>query len=282
MKRRQFLASSALALAGTAALKDAFAIAPPKAYGLQLYTLRSVINADPKATIKQLTEWGYTEFETYGYSQGKLFGMASKEFNDYVNSVGAQVTSGHYGLDVVRGDWENAVADAKDAGQKFMVLPWLQEKDRTLDGYKQVIEDVNKAAEVTKKAGIQMQYHNHDFEFKKVGDVLPFDLFMNGLDKKLVTFELDLYWTIRAGYDPIELFKKYPGCFEQWHVKDMDKTDPGKNADVGTGSIDFQKIFAQAKKAGLKHWYVEHDTFTGTDVMLSAKNGIDNMKKLKI
>jgi sugar phosphate isomerase/epimerase len=293
MKRRTFIASSAMAFAGTALIgcgKKADGTATTelaaetantttKPIGIQLYTVRDILKDNTKVaeTIKQLTEWGYTEFETFGYSNGNLFGMTSKEFNDYVKSLGARVTSGHYGIDVIRGDWAKAVADAKEAGQEYMVLPWVVEADRNADGYKKIIEDVNKAAEVTKAAGLQMQYHNHAFEFDKVGDKTAFELLLDGFDPNLVTIELDLYWTIRAGQDPKQLFAKYPGRFQQWHVKDMDKTAPEKNADVGTGSINFTELFALAGQAGMKHWYVEHDTFP-VDPMSSAKNDIDYLK----
>jgi sugar phosphate isomerase/epimerase len=299
MKRRIFLSSSLMAIGGAAVIgcgkktdtastgtaADSTVApvtnAPAKPIGIQLYTVRDVLkdNTKVKDTIKQLVDWGYTEFETFGYSKGNLFGMTSKEFNDYVKSLGAQVVSGHYGPNVIREEWEKAVADAKDAGQSYMVLPYLEEKDRTLDGYKKTIDLVNKAAEVTKQAGIQMQYHNHAFEFDKVGDKTAFEMLMDGFDKNLVTLELDLYWTIKAGYKPEDLFAKYPGRFQQWHVKDMDKNAPDKNADVGSGSIDFKKLFALADQSGMKHWYVEHDTFAA-DPMTSAKNGIDYLKTI--
>ncbi len=279
MKRRTFIRNSALALAASAMSADLLA-KKKKAVGIQLYTLRSVIFKDVKGTLKQLSNWGYTELETFGYNKGQLFGMSAKDFNDYVKSLGMKVTSGHYGIDVVRGDWQKAVDDAKAADQPFMVLPWVAPADRNADSYKRIIEDVNKAAEVTKKAGIQMQYHNHDFEFQPMGDTTPFELLMAGLDPKLVTWELDIYWAIRAGQDLEQLFTKYPGRFQQWHVKDMDKVAPEKNADVGTGSIDFKKLFTMAKKSGLKHWYVEHDTFMTNDPMKSAENDIMYMKSI--
>src|SRR5689334_21063615 len=148
MKRRKFLSNTAMAVAGASLLNEAWARpAKDKPIGLQLYTLRQVINNDVKGTIKQLTDWGYREFETYGYNNGMLFGMTSKEFNDYVNGLGAKVVSGHYGIDVVRGGWERAVADAKAAGQEYMVLPWIEEKDRNADGFKRIIEDANKAGD---------------------------------------------------------------------------------------------------------------------------------------
>lgn len=265
--------------------------APAKPIGLQLYTLRDILkdNAKVKETITQLAQWGYNEFETYGYSNGNLFGMTSKDFNDFVKGLGARVVSGHYGPDVLTGDWAKAVEDAKYAGQEYMVLPYVDEKQRTADGYKKIIEMVNKAAEVTKSAGIRMGYHNHDFEFKTVKgsasqlqkeqDKTGFELLLEGLDANLVSFELDLYWAIRAGQDPEEMFAKYPGRFEQWHVKDMDKTDQAKNADVGTGSIDFKKLFTLASQSGMKHWYVEQETYP-VDPMTSAKNSIDYLKTI--
>jgi sugar phosphate isomerase/epimerase len=280
MKRRQFLASSAMAVAGASFVNSGWAMpAKEKPIGLQLYSLRQVINKDVKGTIKQLTDWGYREFETYGYNNGMLFGMSSKEFNDYVKSLGARVTSGHYGIDVIRGGWEKAVADAKAAGQDYMCLPWIAEEERTSDGYKKIIEDTNKAGEIAKKAGIRMGYHNHAFEFEKVGDKTGFEHLLDGLDPKLVGIELDIYWVVRAGSDPIAMINKYPGRFEQWHVKDMDKTKPENNADVGTGSIDWKPIFALAKKSGMKHYYIEQETYP-VDPMSSVKNSIDYLKTI--
>jgi sugar phosphate isomerase/epimerase len=292
MRRRIFLSNAAMAVAGAAVIgcgkpkeTTATTTTPAEgiktAYGLQLYTLRDILqdNTKVKETLRQLADWGYNEFEAYGYSKGNIFGMTYKEFTDYVKSLGAKVTSGHYDIDVIRTDWARAVADAQAAGQEYMVLPWIDEPDRTPDGFKKVIEDVNKAAEAAKAAGIRMGYHNHDFEFKKVGDKTGFELLLEGFDPTLVSMELDLYWVVRAGQDPEQIFMKYPGRFEQWHVKDMDKTDPSKNADVGTGSIDFTKLLMHAHHAGLKHWYVEQETYP-VDPMTSTKNSIDYLKTI--
>ncbi len=280
MKRRTFIRQTAATLAGVALAGDVWAKkSKGKAIGLQLYTLRQVIHKDVKGTLKQLGYWGYQELETYGYNNGMLFGMKSKEFAAYVNSLGMNVVSGHYGMDVVRGNWEQAVADAKEAGQKYVVVPWIVEAERTEDGYKKICEELNKAGEVANKYGLRMGYHNHAFEFEVVGEQVAYDRMLNELDPKLVGMELDIYWVVRAGKDPLQYFAKYPGRFEQWHVKDMDKADKDKNADVGTGSINFKPLFAQAKKAGMKHFYVEQESYP-TDPMTSTKNCIDNLKKI--
>lgn len=280
MKRRTFLAKSAMAVAGSTLVGSAWAKGKAKPIGLQLYTLRQVINKDVKGTLKQLADWGYKKFETYGYKDGMLFGMTSKEFNTYVKGLGVEVTSGHYGLDILRSDgWEKAVLDAKEAGQKYITVPYINAPERTMDGFKKVCADINKAAVVAKNYGVKMAYHNHDFEFKEVDGVIPFDMMMSELDSKLVSMEMDIYWVVRAGHDPVEYFKKYPGRFEQWHVKDMDKANPANNADVGTGSIDYKALFVHAKKSGMKHYYIEQETYP-VDPMTSTKNSIDFLKTI--
>lgn len=289
MKRRIFLTNAAMATVGTAVLSNfscagktgtttEAAATAPKPVGLQLYTLRDVINSDVKGIVKNLADWGYKEFETYGYNNGQLFGMPSKEFATYCNDLGVRVVSGHYGIDVIRGNWEQACADAKEAGQEYMVLPWIAEQERTEDGYKQIIADVNKAAEITKNYGMKMGYHNHDFEFQQVGSGTGWDLLLKELDPS-VSIEMDIYWVVRAGHDPVKYFEQYPGRFEQWHVKDMSKDDPALNADVGTGSIDFKSLFTKAELSGMKHFYVEQETYPA-DPLSSAKNSIDYMKTI--
>jgi len=264
MKRRQFIQASSAALAGMMVL-PAFATSSGQKIGLQLYTLRDVINKDPKGVLKQVSDLGYEELEAYSYRDGLLFGMKAKEFGDYVRSLGMRTTSGHYSLGkaermkdikgTLTNDWERAVADAKEIGQEYMILAFLMPEERkTLDDYKQVCEILNKAGEVCKRYGIRIGYHNHDFEFVKIDNQVPYFLMLSELDPKLVSMELDLYWSTYAEYPPVELFKKYPGRFEQWHLKDMDKTDRKKNANVGTGSIDFSQILASASLAGMKHY----------------------------
>ena len=273
MKRRTFIQTGALAIAGMAASKGfGFVLPGGRKTGIQLYTLRDVIFKDARGVLKQLADLGYQELETFGYNDGMLFGMKAKEFGDYVKSLGMTVPSGHYAFGkserskamkgTILNDWERAVADAKEVGQEYMALAYLADDERkTLDDYKFVCEKVNQSAEVCKKYGVRMNYHNHAFEFDKFGDVVPYDMMLTQLDAKLVGMEMDMYWTTYAEKNPVDYFKKYPGRFEQWHLKDMDKTDRKKNADLGTGSIDFKQLLTHAKLAGLKHTYLEHDTF---------------------
>jgi sugar phosphate isomerase/epimerase len=281
MKRREFIQAASFATVGLLSLPSFMAVGKgTKGLGLQLYTLRDTISKDPKGVLKDVASFGYRELETYGYKDGKLFGMGVKEFNDYVKGLGMKVTSGHYGLDVIRGNWQKAVEDAKSIGQAYMVCPYLTENERTsLDDYKRRCEEFNKAGEICNKHGIRFGYHNHAFEFQDFGGQIAYDVMLAELDPKKVGMEMDIFWVVNAGHDPIKYFEKYPGRFEQWHVKDMHKEDKNKNADIGTGSIDFKAIFAKAKQSGLKHAYVEQESYPG-DPIKSVEASAKYMKTI--
>jgi sugar phosphate isomerase/epimerase len=268
MQRREFIQTASFATVGLLSLPSFLAVAKgTKGLGLQLYTLRDSLPNDPKGVLKKVSEFGYQELETYGYKDGKLFGMGFKEFNDYVKSLGMKVCSGHYGIDIIRSGWEKAVEDAKSIGQDYMVCPYLTENERTsIDDYKRRCEEFNKAGEVCNKYGIRFNYHNHAFEFQDFSGQIPYDVMLAEMDPKNVGMEMDLFWVVNAGYDPLKYFEKYPGRFEQWHVKDMHKEDKNKNADVGSGAIDFKSIFAKAKLSGMKHAYVEQESYPGAPI----------------
>jgi sugar phosphate isomerase/epimerase len=280
MKRREFIQSS-LMVAGVVALGPLAVAANKKKIGLQLYTVRDIIKQDPKGVLKKISEFGYTDVETYDYKEGMIFGMTYKALGEYVKSLGMQIQSGHYGLAIARDSshWQRAIDDAKAVGQKFMVVPYIEKPERTIESYKKIIETLNKAGELCNKSGIRFLYHNHEFEFERVDGQVPYDLMLKGLEPKLVGMELDLYWVHNAGVDPLDLFAKNPGRFELWHVKDMDKTDKSKQTDFGTGRIDFKRIFAKAKQSGMKAFFIEQENYP-VSPLESTKVCIQNFQKL--
>ncbi|SFQ64653.1 sugar phosphate isomerase/epimerase family protein [Hymenobacter arizonensis] len=276
ISRRNFLASAALLSAG-ALVSPALLAAPKKRYiGLQLYTVRAAMEKDPAGTLAQLAKIGYNSVEgaTYTGSQ-KFYGMTPQAFAALLKRNGMIMPSSHYrlGQELTNGaptkgtilhDWDRAVDDAAAAGVKYMVCAYLSEPERgTLDQYKYVADQLNKAGERCQKAGLQLCYHNHDFEFVAQNGKLPMDVLL-ATDKKLVQIELDLYWVTKAGLDPLDLFAKHPGRFPLWHVKDMDRTEKKFFTEVGNGSIDFKKIFAKAQLAGLQYFFVEQDATPGS------------------
>jgi sugar phosphate isomerase/epimerase len=154
--------------------------------------------------------------------------------------------------------WPKALDDAHVIGQSFIVCPFIDEKLRSEpDGWKRVGETFNRAGEASKKAGIQFGYHNHNFEFKPQDGKLPYDILLAETDPNLVKMEMDLFWITKGGQDPLKYFDRYPGRFPLVHVKDMKKD--GEMTEVGSGTIDFKRIFAQSDKAGIQHYFVEHD-----------------------
>ncbi|MFD2569597.1 sugar phosphate isomerase/epimerase family protein [Spirosoma soli] len=290
MTRQQFLKLGALATSAAFLPSfDTFAQTPKKV-GLQLYTLREAMAKDPDGTLKKVADIGYKEVESFGYSDGKFFGKTPKDYAALLKNLGLTTPSGHYttgnvvvtGKGTLKNDWKRAVDDAASIGQKYMVCAYLFPPERTkLDDYKQFADLFNKSAEVCKAAGIQFAYHNHDFEFKELEGQIPYDILTKGTDPKLVQLELDLYWATIAGQDPVELFKKHPGRFPLWHVKDIAKTPEREFAEVGTGSIDFQRIFDAKKTAGMTHYFVEQDVCKRPPLEAIAIS-YKNIEKLKV
>jgi sugar phosphate isomerase/epimerase len=273
--RRSFVKSAALFSAGMLASPALFA-KDKTDIGLQLYTLRDPMQKDPMGTLARVAQMGYTTLEGATYTgSGLFYGMAPAAFAKELKKTGLTMPSSHYRLgeeqdkgQPVQGTmlhgWDKAVDDAAQVGVKYMVCAYLSESERGgLDHYKYVADQLNKAGERCKKAGIQLCYHNHDFEFMAQDGKMPYDLLL-ATDKELVKMELDLYWATKAGQDPVALFKKHPGRFPLWHVKDMDKTPARNFTEVGNGSIDFKRIFAQSKLSGMKYFFVEQDQTPGS------------------
>jgi sugar phosphate isomerase/epimerase len=171
--------------------------------------------------------------------------------------------------------WAEQIEVSHSIGHKFIVCPWIEEKQRVEpDGYKRAAELFQKAGEQSHQAGIQFAYHNHTFEFQPsqaLGGKLPYDVLL-ATDPKYVKMELDLCWISVAGKDPVEYFNKYPGRFPLVHVKDMKQLPEGAEGptsnpdkempnmtEVGGGIIDWKRIFSHSEKAGIQHYFVEHD-----------------------
>ena len=287
LSRRSFILNSSMA-AAAALLVPSFAClaADKKSVGLQLYSLRDELPKDVRGTIAKVAKAGFKEVETYGFSiKDQFWGLTPAEFKKLLDENGLKSPSGHFSLgsyltDGNTDELKAAIAAAKVLGSEYVTIPWLDESIRkNADDYKKLAVKINEAGKLANEAGIRLAYHNHNFEFEKQGDTTGYEILLKGTDKNLVDFELDLYWVVRSGNDPIKLFKENPGRFTMWHVKDMDKTDPALNAEVGTGSINFKPIFAEAKLSGMKHFFVEHETNYKPNPMESVAASCAYIKK---
>jgi len=239
-----------------------------KTVGLQLYTVRDQIAKDVPGVLAKVAAAGYNNVEPNGYTRkDKFWGMDAKAFKSILDANNLITTSGLYGIDIGGekdfDDLKHFADVANILGEKYVVIPWIFEEYRkTADDYKVLADKMNQAGEVTKAAGVHLGYHNHNFEFTDMGGgQLGYDLILSNTNPDLVKMEMDIYWIVRGGADPVTLFHKYPGRFKLFHVKDMDKANNLINTEVGSGTIDFKKIFANAKLAGLDYAFVEQENF---------------------
>jgi sugar phosphate isomerase/epimerase len=230
------------------------------AIGIQLYTVRRELAKDVEGTLAKLAGIGFREVEFAGYPEG-----TEKSLRGILDRLHLRAPSGHVGTQALRTDWARTLEQAATVGQQYIVVAFVpQEERRTTDDWKRTAAAFNRAGEAAKAAGLQLCYHNHDFEFAPLDGALPYDLLLASTDPKLVQLELDLYWITKGGRDPLDYFARWPGRFPLVHVKDMDATPNRYFTDVGTGTIDFRRIFRRARQAGIKHYFYEQDETPGS------------------
>ena len=295
MKRRVFIQSGTFAATSLLLARSSMAgiltgkkaIAP---IGLQLYTLGDLMVKDPKGTLEKLAAIGYKELESAGSQKGNFYGYQPKELAAMIKDLGMTWRSAHVGgapftieqvmkmaktaedsarikkmFESFKGrpkalnlkdNYKELADDAAEGGLSYLVCSSIPVN--TLDEIKTAVEVFSKSGEACKKVGVQFAYHNHTTEFDEVEGHRPFDYILANTDKDLVKMELDLAWATKAKQDPVALFKLHPGRFPLWHVKDLDKTTQNP-AEVGAGTIDFKRIFDNAKESGMKYFFVEQD-----------------------
>jgi len=273
--RRDFLRTSAAGVLGITALGTLAckqAVTDKKSYGvgIQLYSIRDAMAADVPGSLKKVSDMGYKNLELADYANGKFYGYAPREFGEMVSDLGMDIVSSHTQVEAEGITIDNAKKMADDhaeLGVKYCVQPWINDEDRNIETYKKMIADWNEVGRIMKNVGIQFGYHNHNFEFANIDGIVPYyDIFMVEMDPDLITMEIDTYWATKAGQDVVEMFKKFPGRFQLFHFKDMtDKSAPFFDVikdditSVGSGLIDFKRIYEAREIAGMKYLFVEDD-----------------------
>lgn len=263
--RRIFLKQSGVLSAALLLSPENFFAKTPL-IGLQLYTVRDEISKDVKATIQRVASIGFNSVEVFGYNEGNFFGLTPEEFLAVLKQNNLVTPSGHYSMnkfltDGNEDELKKTVEDAGKMGHTYFTIPYLTEPMRkSLDDYKKLAKNLNRAAEEAKKAGMKLAYHNHDFEFKDWGaGQTGFNILTTETDPELVNFEMDIYWVSKAGVDPTAIMKEHKGRFKMWHVKDMADTAEKEFTEVGSGTIDYKKIFKCKKVSGMEYFFVEQD-----------------------
>ena len=285
VNRRNFLKSSATVVVGglvaNQLISSCAAPAPKKKVGLQLYSLRDAMKDDVAGTLKKAAEMGYSTVETAGYNDGMIHGLAPKEFRKIVEDLGMKATSGHCvqafskdkEADIMEW-WKKACGAHAEIGVKYLVQAFMPVNEQTtLDEIKMYCDYYNNVGYLTAAAGgIGFGYHNHNFEFRKIGDKMIYDFMLENTSPNHVFFEMDVYWVTKGGQSPADYIKKYDGRFPVLHIKDE------KELGVG-GLMDFKPIFEAAYSKGLKEYYVEVEQYTNNDPFASVKQSFDYLAK---
>ncbi|MCH8538085.1 MAG: sugar phosphate isomerase/epimerase [Alkalimonas sp.] len=228
---------------------------------------------DLRATLKLVANLGYKELEFAG-----LFGQPATVVAKWLAEYGLSAPAGHVLLKPMLEDTNRVLDDAQALGHRYLVMPFLfeHERDDGLRSYQKLSEQLNQLGERFQAAGIQLAYHNHDFEFATIDNNTPYEVLLTQTDARLVKMEIDLYWAAKMEVDVPALFKRYPGRFPLWHMKD--KAADGDFADLGKGTLDFGPVVAAASIAGLQHAFVERDNTDDIDATL--KQGIAGFKQI--
>jgi sugar phosphate isomerase/epimerase len=245
--------------------------------GLQLYTVRGEMQRDMDATLARVAATGYKEVEFAGY-----FNHAPTDVRAMLAAHGLTAPSSHISVDSLGANWSQTIDAAKTVGHEWLVVAFLPNDRRgTIDDYRRTAAEFNRAAAEAKQAGLRFAYHNHDFEFIPSADgKLPYDTLLAETDPALVSFEMDLYWTVKAGQDPLAYFARQPGRFPMVHLKDASAAPERAMRPVGGGTIDFKTILGHASQAGIQHYFVEHDN--PTDPFASIEQSYRYLSKLEV
>lgn len=271
MNRRDFVQTSAMAALGAAILP--FPSAPDNRHiGVQLFSVREDIESNLEGTLKEIAKIGYNEVETFGYNNGQFFDITPKEFKKILKEYDLKTPSGHYNFPFKKheinkplGDDAKKVVDvAASMGQRYAIFPWVDEKDRTDENLKKIIDLLNKASEYAKTLNLTIGYHNHDFEFTtKSEGIIWFDHLAKDLSPDVV-FELDVYWANKTKQNVVDLFKRHGGRFHLLHLKDMADTDERETIEIGAGMIDFEEIIKNKRLGGCKYYVAELEHYRTT------------------
>jgi len=263
MQRRDFLYRSSLLSAGVLLLPSCGLAKPnEQKFGVQLYSFRDAMAKDARGTLKQIASIGIKEIESARSSKGHYYGLSPEDMKKACDDLGMKLVSGHVHLDE---NFEKTMEEAAASGQQYLICSSMPTNGQTVDNYKKVAEEFNKAGEACEKLGIHFGYHNHEYEFESDQGQILYDVLMDNTEPDLVHMELDLGWVIVGGKDPLDYFKKYPGRFPLWHLKDMNMTKK-ESTEFGKGGLDIATMMENQEASGVKHIFIEQEEYASTPI----------------
>ena len=270
-----------------------------KDFGIQLWSVKDAMYADPKQTLIDLGRYGYNHVESFQGDMGVFWGMEAKEFKTFLTDNNLEIHSTHCSSDYTlvpekEDEFKQFVEDAAGIGLKHLVNPWMGNL-KTIDDFKRATDGLNRCGEIAKSAGLTYNYHNHAYSFKAIDGTIPQDIMMKGTEGGPVQFEMDIYWVVAAGQDPIEWLNKYAGRWSLSHVKDRYKAprldEIAKEEEVedyseikgscvlGTGQINFNEVLQVAKDQGMEYYIVEQERYDDMTSMEASELNATFMKQ---
>jgi sugar phosphate isomerase/epimerase len=265
LTRRRFLEFAATALPGFALVLEAQARFP---IGLQLSTLNAMAKADLAGTLKQIHSVGYQEVELTPVA----YTLPPDQLRRVLAESGLKAPSGHFEYT----DLSHQFEYAKALGLDWVVCPMLPKEQWTsIQGFRTAARQFNEWGKHAYDMGMRFAFHNHDYEFRRFGDVTGFDILIKETDPKLVFLEMDCYWVTQAGFDPVDMLHQLGRRVRMLHIKDRKAGFPASNdmsassahfTEVGTGGIDWPHIIAAARKLQIEHYFIEQDHIDGPPI----------------
>jgi sugar phosphate isomerase/epimerase len=252
--------------------------------GLQLYSLRNEFKTDVRGTLALVKKWGITEIEG-----GDTYGLPLDEYKKLLRDNNLKMVSVGADYNQLKENPEAVIETAKAFGAKYVVCFGIphQGNDFTLENVKDAVSVFNTAGKVLSESGLSLCYHPHGFEFRPYEDGTLFDYLVKQTNPRYLNFEMDVFWVKHPGQDPVALLKKYPNRFLLMHLKDRKHGTPGNqngHADVetnvvlGTGDVGIADIMREAKKAGVKHYFIEDESSRS---VTQIPQSLAYLKKLK-
>ncbi len=274
--RRDFLKQSGTGALGLFVLPSLTLHSPnEQLLGVQLYSFRDAMAKDALGTLEQIASIGIKEIESARSKKGLYYGLSPKDMQQACKDLGMTLQSGHVALD---SHFQDTMEQAVASEQPYVICSSMPSKGQTVDNYKKVAEAFNKAGEDCKKLGLKFGYHNHAYEFESDKGKVLYDVLMDETDPELVHMELDLGWVIMGGKDPLDYFKKYPGRFPLWHLKDM-HLGRKESTEFGKGGLDIKAMMQHREASGVKHIFIEQEEYASTPLE-SMKHNMAFLKNL--
>ncbi|WP_166521619.1 sugar phosphate isomerase/epimerase family protein [Zobellia amurskyensis] len=291
MHRRDFIKQSSLASAATLLPVTGFTLdnKPKFKMGLQLFTIRDAMKADPLGSLKKAKVMGYQDLEIYGFDPETIgyYGYKAKEFKLILDDLNLTTTSGHYDFssyfnkpkDELRRYLDTCIQGAHILNKPYITWPWLAPEFRTIENFKALSGKLNWMSEQVNSAGLGFAYHNHDFEFTDHNGQTGYDIILKETNPELVKLQMDMYWVMHSSKQtPQELIADQPGRYVMWHIKDMDKVT-GDYTELGNGSIDYAEMLSQIDTDALQYYYIEQGSNFAQDSMKSIADSAEFFKK---